>query len=76
MTKEYISSDEALANLEKAAADVLELALATQGGVGMACFLTMREQSEAFEKAGAKRAAAQAIVNAVADFRKTHGAFK
>ena len=73
---EYISSDQALANLEKAAADVAALALATQGGVGMACFATMREQNEAFEKAQAKRAAAQEIVNAVAEFRKMHGAFK
>lgn len=69
------SSDRALANLEKAAADVLGNANATLGGVGMACFGTGREQDEAMQKARAKVNSAKAIVGAVATFKQLHGSF-
>lgn len=63
------TSDEALATLEKAALEVRKSADATLGGVGFACFATGRDQEDAFRKARAKLAAAQAIVESVAAFK-------
>lgn len=69
-------ADDTLTALEKAANEVLENAKATRGGVGMACFATTREQSDAFARAEAKETAAGRIVAAVAEFKSQHGDFK
>lgn len=53
----------------------LKQAEATLGGVGMACFFTMKEQEDAFAKAFAKRDAAKQLVNLATAFRDAHGDF-
>jgi len=74
-TTKYLTSKEVLANLEEAAAGVVKNAEATLGGVGFACFTTMREQDRAFARARAKLHEAKRIAESVAQFKAEHGDF-
>jgi len=61
--------------LLKAAEEVAKGAEATLSGVGGACFASSREQDDAFERARAKKAAADDLLQRAQDFYKTHGNF-
>ena len=69
------ASEREAAELLASATRVLIRAEATLGGVGMACFATMKEQNDAFDAARAKRDAAKKIVAMATEFREKHAAF-